>query len=99
MPSFIAMIMGALLRVAGSLVGQVLLALGLTVVTYSGMDTALDWLKSQAVSSFHGLPAEVLGLLGLMKVGSSISIVFSAMLARMAVQGVVNGSFKKWVLK
>ncbi|WP_442778793.1 DUF2523 family protein, partial [Enterobacter sp. LAM2022] len=37
------------LNIAGSLAGQVLISLGISVVTYMGVDTALDRLKSDAL--------------------------------------------------
>ena len=99
MPALVAVIMGALLQIVGSLVGRVLVALGLSVVTYTGMSVTLNWLKSQAVTAALGLPADVIGMLSVMKVGTSISIIFSAMLARLVVTGLSGDTVKKWVLK
>lgn len=99
MPAFIAALMGALIQVVGSLVGRVLVALGLSVVTYTGMSVTLNWLKSQAVYAALGLPSDVIGMLSVMKVGTSISIIFSAMLARLVVTGLSGDTVKKWVLK
>ena len=99
MPALIAMLWGAFIQIAGSVAGQVLVSLGIAVVTYSGMDISLDWLKAQAVSSMAGAGADVLGLLGVMKVGECISIVTSAMVARQTMMGLKNGSVKKWVTK
>jgi hypothetical protein len=99
MPALLAVIMGALLQIVGSLVGRVLVALGLSVVTYTGMSVSINWLKSQAVSAALGLPPEVIGMLSVLKVGTCISIVFSAMLARMVVTGLSGDTVKKWVLR
>lgn len=99
MPAFIAALMGALIQIVGSLVGRVLVALGLSAVTYTGMSVTLNWLKSQAVTAALGLPADVIGMLSIMKVGASISIIFSAMLARLVVTGLSGDTVKKWVLK
>lgn len=99
MPAFIAILWGALLSLTGSLVGRVLIALGLSVVTYTGLNASLDWLKSQAVVAMSGAGAQVLGMLGVMKVGECISIIFSAMLARQISQGLSSDSVKRWVLK
>lgn len=99
MPVFVAAIGGMLLNIVGSLVGRVLLSLGLSVITYTGMSVTIDWLKGQAVASFAGLPADVMGLLSVLRVGQCISIVASATLARMVVSGMGGDTFKKWVLK
>lgn len=99
MPAFIAALMGALIQIVGSLVGRVLVALGMSVVTYTGMSITLTWLKSQAVTAALGLPSDVVGMLSIMKVGTSISIIFSAMLARLVVTGLSSDTVKRWVLK
>lgn len=98
MPAFIMALWGALAPFLGPLARELLIRLGFAVVTYEALDTSLDWLKSQAVGSLLGLPSQVLGMLSVMKVGTSISIVTSAMVARVASQG-LSGSFKKLVLK
>jgi len=90
-------LLGGLVTILPSIVGQVLVSLGLGVVTYTGMSATLGWLKSSVVSSFAGLPVEVLNMLSLMQVGSCISMVFSAMVIRLAIQGMSGASFKRWV--
>lgn len=97
MPAFLAMLGGALINITGSIVGQVLVALGIGVATYAGLDASLDWLKTQAVSNIQALDPAVVGMLGVLKVGECISIVTSAMLARAVINGVQSGTFKKWV--
>lgn len=99
MPAFLASLLGGLIQITGSLVGRVLVALGLSAVTYTGMSSSLSWLKSQAVTAALGLPADVVGMLSVMKVGTCISIIFSAMLARLVVTGLQGDTVKKWVLK
>jgi len=88
-----------LLSLAGSFVLRVLTALGLSVVTYYGFSAALDYFENLVSSSLSGLPAEMLSLLGYMKVGKALTIVFSALLASMVVNGLADGAFKRFVLK
>ena len=89
-------LLGGFLAIAPTLIGKILLALGIGVATYSGIDVSLGWLKSSAVSALVGLPPSVVGMLSLMRVGSCISMVFSAILIRLALDGVTNGVLKKW---
>lgn len=98
MPTFIAAIAGAFLRITASFVGRVLLNLGIAVVTFKGMDTSFQILKSQALSSFMGLPAQIISLLSYMRVGEAFSIIMSAIVARMALDA-VNGTVKRFVKK
>lgn len=99
MPVFIAAIGGMLINIAATLVGRVLIALGIAVVTYTGVSASLDALKAQAIQSFTALPPQVLPILGIMKVGVCISIVTSAIAARLLLDGLTGDTFKRWVHK
>jgi len=92
------MIGGALLSLAGSFVLRVLMALGLSVVSYYGFSAGLDFFKNLVTSNLSGLPADMLSLLGYMKVGKALTIIFSAMLASVVVKGLSNGVYKRFVL-
>lgn len=99
MPVFIAAIGGMLINIVGHLAGRVLVALGIGVITYTGLSASLDWMKAQALASFAGMPAEAVQLAAFLKVGTCISIVSSAMAARMLINGMQGDTFKRWVLK
>lgn len=94
MPAIIAWLLRGLYWLMGSYAGQVLVSLGIGVVTYTGIDVSINWLKSQALGAMSGLGADVLALLGYMQVGKCINIVFSAILARLAAQGLKDGVMK-----
>lgn len=99
MPVFIAAIGGMLINLVGTLVGRVMVALGLSVVTYTGINAALDAIKSQAISSFNSLPADTIAIISMMRVGECISIVSSAIAARLILNGLTGDTFKRWVSK
>lgn len=99
MPTFVAALLGGLLNIAGSLAGRMMLALGFGVATYTGVSSSLGWLKTQAISALSGAPANLVQLLAFMKVGECISIVFSAILARWALNGLNSDTIKRLVLK
>lgn len=90
--AWIASLWGGLMRIAPSLVGQVLISLGISVVTYSGVSTSITWLKTQALTSINGLPADLVSLLSYLGVGQCISIIFSAMAVRMTLSGIAGAS-------
>ena len=90
-------LLGAFLAIAPTLVGKILVSLGIGVASYAGMDASLSWLKSGAVSALLGLPPQVVSMLALMRVGSCISMVFSAILIKLALDGMAAGVLKKWV--
>lgn len=99
MPAILWSLGSLLVNIAGSMAGRVLLALGIGVATYTGMNASLAWAKQQAVQSITSLPPEVIGMLGTMKVGQCISIVFSAIVARSVINGVTGDTFKRWVVR
>lgn len=95
MPVFIAALGGMLLNLAGSLAGQVLISLGISVVTYVGVDTVLDKLKLNALEAFQGMPADLVALLSFLKVGVAISIITSAVAVRLGLSG-LSGAVKRF---
>lgn len=99
MPIFLGMLGGVLLNIAGSLVLRVLTSLGVGLIAYKGIDSTFDWLKNQIVQNASALPADIIGLLSVLKVGSSISIIFSAIMVRMLFQGMTGDTVKRWVTK
>lgn len=99
MPLFIAALIGGLIQAAGTLVGKVLISLGIGYVTYTGLDTSLDWIKSQIALSVGGLPAQTVSVLGAAQVGSALSVVLSAIAARMLLDGLTGGTIKKMVVR
>lgn len=99
MPIFIAALGGMLINLVGTLAGRVLIALGISVITYTGITVTLDALKSQAIGALGGLPPEVFGLLGILRVGQCISIVTSAIAAKLVIDGLTGDTFKKWIHK
>ena len=96
---FIAALIGALIQAAGSLVGQVLIALGIGYVTFTGVDASLEWAKSAVVSGVQGLPASAVQVAGLLKVGVCISMLTSAVTARLTLMGLTSGTVKRMVQK
>lgn len=95
MPAFVAAIGGMLLNIAGSLAGQVLISLGIAMVTYTGVDAALGKLKGDALAAISGLPVQMVALLSYMQVGVAISIITSAVAVRLGLSG-MNGAVKRF---
>lgn len=98
MPAFIPMIGGMLLSLVAGFVGRVLASLGLSIVTFIGITNALDYLKVLIVQSLGALPVGIVQIFGVMKIGTSLSIIFSALAASMLLNGLDSDTFKKWVL-
>ena len=95
---FIAAFWGSLATVMGSLVGRLLLALGVGFTTYKGIDFAVGAVKSQAIAGVNSLPADALGLVGYLWLDKGLTLIFSAFAASLAMKGVA-GAVKKVTLK
>lgn len=67
-----------------SLVGKVLAALGLGVVTMTGFMLAWGTLKGHVLANFEGMPAAMMGLAGLAGVGEGLGLVLGAITAKVA---------------
>lgn len=98
MPAAFIWILGGLGPILQSVVGRVLLALGVGIVTFGGVDLALDQFRTKVFTELAGLPAIMLDVLSLLRVDQAILTIFSALAGALAVRG-VNGAVSKWVLK
>lgn len=99
MPMLASIIWGAFLNIIGSVVGRALVALGLGVVTFTGVNASIDWMKGQAIAAIQTLDPQVIQLLGILKVGTFISIITSAVAVRLLLNGVQSGTMKRWITK
>ena len=99
MPVLIAAMWTAFLALIPTIVGRVLLALGLGYVSYRGLDGAFTVAKETLFSNLSGFSAVTLQLAGVLEIGSAINIIASSYLAKLAVDGLINGVIKKLAVK
>lgn len=98
MPLLMALL-GGLLSIAGSMVGRVLLALGMSYVTYKGFDLSINWLLGQVKANMSALPSEVLSFLAWCWLDKAISMIFSAYSVAMVVKLAGSTSVTKLVTR
>jgi hypothetical protein len=91
MPLIIASLWGALISIAGTLVGQVLLSLGIAYVSFLGVDASISWARTAFLSGLSGIPAAAVGIAGIMKVGTCVSMLLSAVTTRVTMLGMQSG--------
>lgn len=89
-----APLLGGLIEIMGSLVGQVLIALGISFFTYSGVDASLAWAKNHFFAYSTGLPAVAIQIMGMLRVDVCVSMLMSALTARMTMRGMAAGAVK-----
>lgn len=95
----LAAFIGALASIAGTLVGRVLLSLGIGYFVYSGVDTSITFARDFAVGHILSLSPQTVATAGALQIGRSISILSSALVARMTLNGLTGGSIKKMLVK
>ena len=69
---------GVLLNIVGSVVGRALLALGLSFVTYKGMDTGIGWLLQEIKTNMSALDPRIVQFLAFLWIDKAISMMFAA---------------------
>ena len=99
MQFLVAAILGGFARIAASLVGRVLLALGISFVTYSGFDAGVTWLLNQIKTNFAGIPADVLSFLAWLWIDKAIGVIFAAYSAALAIKMAGGSTITKMVTK
>ena len=99
MPLFIAALIGGLVNAAGTIVGKVLISLGIGYVAYTGLDTGLSWVTAQVAASFGQAAAQTLAVAQAAGVGVGLNIVLSAIAARLLLNGLTGGTIKRFVVK
>lgn len=75
-----------LIAMVAPIVKRVLLALGIGVATYVGMDAALGSALSAAKSAWGGLGADVAAFMAMAGVNTAASILAGALTARVALE-------------
>ncbi|WP_293779254.1 DUF2523 family protein [uncultured Oxalicibacterium sp.] len=82
-----------------SLLGRLLVALGVSYVTYTGITVVSDWLFQNIIDSFGQMPLSVVNFLGWLWVDRALSMMFSAWTAAMALKVGAGGSITKMEFK
>lgn len=94
-----ASLIGGLAQAATSLVGRVLIALGIGYVTYAGLDVLLDFIKVRIFQELLSVDPTIIGIMAVLNVDRAINVVLSAIAARLLLNGLTSGSITRMVTK
>ena len=86
MPAFAIFFKGLLVWVLASTIARLLAAFGLSIVTYTQIDTYIEKLMDYLTQYLSQLPLMFLQLMRLAEVDTAISIICSAFLSRIALK-------------
>lgn len=73
-----------LLAMVGPAAKRILVSLGLSVVTYAGVSTAVNAMIDSAKQNMAGLPADVANMIALAGINTALSIITGAIVARVS---------------
>ena len=62
----------------GSVVAKVLLGAGLAFVSYTFVNDLVAQAQTQMMNLYGGLPSDILGVLGILKIPQALSVIISA---------------------
>ena len=99
MQFLIPVIVGALITAASTIVGRVLIALGIGLVTYTGISASLNIFKSYFISYVGSAGYGLSGIAGVLKLDICLSMIIATGLAKMTIKGATNGSMIRFTLK
>lgn len=97
-PMVVAAVVGGLMMAVDSIVGRVLVALGIGVVSYTGVSAALSKIQ-QMYSSGMGSAGQLAELASYMQLDTCMAMTVAAVTARLMLNGIQSGTLKRWVLK
>jgi len=94
MPFLVAALLGGLSSVMGSLVGRALLALGMSFVTYKGVNVGTDFLVQSMKTSFGSLGGEAGSFVQWLWVDRALSMIVSSFGTAVAIKGLAGSVTK-----
>mgnify|MGYP000255009981 CR=1 FL=1 len=80
--------------ILSSLIIRVVIALGVGIIVYSGIDAGLDAAQTYIETEWSGLPAYMLQLLGILQLDTAIAIILAAYSARFTIQ-MIGGTLSR----
>jgi hypothetical protein len=92
-------LIGGLATAMTSLVGRVLIALGVSFATFTGVSLLFSSLLTDVQSSMNSLPADALAFLAYMWVDKAITLIFSAFTAALTLKLGASGTVTRMILK
>lgn len=99
MQLFIGALIGALIQFVGTLVGKILVSLGVGYAVFSGVDVSITFARDFLLQKIAMQGANAVAVASTMKVGTCVSILTSALTTRMLLNGLTGGTLKRFVAK
>lgn len=92
MPAIFVPIAVFLLQILQPIIARVLVALGLSVVTFKGFDLLTDAVLDHVIASYNGMPSLVAQFFAMLGADTAFTILLSAHVAGLALAGIRDGA-------
>lgn len=99
MQVFIGALIGALIQVLGTMVGKILVSLGIGYAVFTGVDVSIAYARDMFISRLAAQGGNAVAVASSMKVGVCISIITSALTTRLLLNGLTGGTLKRFTVK
>lgn len=99
MPLLVSALLGGLIQAAGTLVGRVLISLGLGYMTFTGIGTLMAAVKTDVLALIGGQGSVVASFAGVLQVGTCVNIMASAIMIKLTMAGLTSGAVTRMVYK
>lgn len=99
MPLFIGALIGAIITALGTLVGKVLISLGIGYLVFTGVDASIGWARDYTLLRISEQGGNLLAAAGTAKVGVCVSMLASALVTRLTINGLTSGTMRRMVQK
>jgi hypothetical protein len=99
MQIFIGALIGALIQILGTLVGKILVSLGIGYAVYSGVDLSITYARDFFLAKVAAQGANAVAVASSLKVGVCVSIITSAITTRLTINGLTGGTLKRFTVK
>lgn len=96
---FIGALIGALIQVLGTLVGKILVSLGIGYAVFSGVDLSIAYARDMFIARISAQGANAVAVASALKVGVCVSIITSAITTRLTINGLTGGTLKRFTVK
>lgn len=99
MQIFIGALIGALIQVLGTFVGKILVSLGIGYAVFTGVEVSITYARDFVIARISSQAANTVAVASALKVGVCISIITSAITARLMINGLTGGTLKRFTVK
>lgn len=92
---WLASLAGLLMQLAATLFGKIIISLGLSAVSYTGISFVLDQLSGLIFAQFSGIGGAVAAFVSILHLQDAFSMILSAITVKFTLAGLTNGSMSK----